>query len=160
MREVTIYTDGSCYPNPGPGAWAWSAVDSDFVSSGFNPEITTNNRMELEAVIAGLSYYASDDQPCKIHVKTDSQYVMHGFTKNWVRSWIRRGWVKSDGTPVGNRDLWETLLELVQFHSVTWEWVRGHSGDPMNEKVDKAAGITSAQGKERIAKVFSMVSDD
>ncbi len=136
MNEVVIYTDGSCGGNPGPGGYA-AIVDED----GERREITggerhtTNNRMELIAVIRGL---ASLDEPSIVRVVTDSQYVAKGM-KSWIHGWRRKGWKTASGAPVKNRDLWEELDRLAGPHRVSWEWVRGHDGHPENERADALA---------------------
>jgi len=136
MNEVVIYTDGSCAGNPGPGGYA-AIVDAN----GERREITggerhtTNNRMELLAVIRGL---ASLDEPSTVRVVTDSQYVAKGM-KSWIHGWRRKGWKTASGAPVKNRDLWEELDRLASPHRVSWEWVRGHDGHPENERADALA---------------------
>ncbi len=136
MNEVVIYTDGSCEGNPGPGGYA-AIVDED----GERREITggerrtTNNRMELMAVIRGL---ASLDEPSIVRVVTDSQYVAKGM-KSWIHGWRRKGWKTASGAPVKNRDLWEELDRLASKHQMSWEWVRGHTGHPENERADALA---------------------
>jgi ribonuclease HI len=136
MPEVTIYSDGACEGNPGPGGYA-AIVDVD----GDRREIlggerrTTNNRMELKAVIAALALLA---EPASVRVVTDSQYVAKGMT-SWIHGWKRKGWRNSSGEPVKNRDLWEELERLARPHRVSWQWIRGHSGHPENERADALA---------------------
>ena len=136
MNEVVIYTDGSCSGNPGPGGWA-AIVDE----AGERREITggepqtTNNRMELMAVIKAL---ASLDEPSTVRVVTDSQYVAKGM-KSWIHGWRRKGWKTASGAPVKNRDLWEELDRLASPHRMSWEWVKGHDGHPENERADTLA---------------------
>ncbi len=136
MNEVVIYTDGSCSGNPGPGGYA-AIVDAN----GERRELTggerhtTNNRMELLAVIRGL---ASLDEPSSVRVVTDSQYVTKGM-KSWIHGWRRKGWKTTSGAPVKNRDLWEELDRLGSKHQMSWEWVRGHDGHPENERADALA---------------------
>ena len=136
MNEVVIYTDGSCSGNPGPGGWA-AIVDK----AGERREITggepqtTNNRMELMAVIKAL---ASLDEPSTVRVVTDSQYVAKGM-KSWLHGWRRKGWKTASGAPVKNRDLWEELDRLASPHRMSWEWVKGHDGHPENERADTLA---------------------
>lgn len=135
--EVQIYTDGACRGNPGPGGWG-----AILVSGGHEKELsggekdTTNNRMELSAVIAGLSALR---RPCRVTLTTDSRYVCDGVTKGWAESWRRRGWKKPDGKPALNPDLWEQLLALLERHEVEFVWVRGHNGHPYNERCDALA---------------------
>jgi ribonuclease HI len=136
MEEVTIYTDGACEGNPGPGGYA-AIVDRKGRRREFagSERQTTNNRMELTAVIAGLR---SLEEPSSVKVVTDSQYVANGMT-SWIHNWRRKGWKTASGTPVKNRDLWEELDELARKHRVRWEWIRGHNGHPENERADTLA---------------------
>lgn len=133
MKQVVLYTDGACEGNPGPGGYA-ALIDED----GRRREIrggerrTTNNRMELTAVIRGLEALG---EPSRVRVVTDSQYVVKGMTQ-WVHSWQRKGWRNAAREPVKNRELWERLLELSRKHQMTWEWIRGHNGHPENERAD------------------------
>lgn len=136
MNEIVIYTDGSCEGNPGPGGWA-AIVDeagSRRELTGAEPQ-TTNNRMELMAIIKGL---ASVEQPSIVRVVTDSQYVVKGM-QSWIHGWRRKGWKTASGAPVKNRDLWEELDRRASPHRVSWEWVRGHDGHPENERADTLA---------------------
>ncbi len=136
-RSVSIYTDGSCRKNPGPGGWG-----AILVADGRELELcggcadTTNNRMELTAVITALSKLK---KPCRVELTTDSRYVCDGITKGWARSWRKKGWKKGDGSPALNPDLWEQLLELCELHSVSFNWVKGHAGHPYNERCDALA---------------------
>lgn len=132
-----VYTDGSCIANPGPGGYAAILVSEDcddIIVSGGSPH-TTNNRMELMAVIQALHRI---ENPAVINIYSDSQYVVKAFTANWLTSWIRNGWRNSKG-PVKNKDLWLILLELVRKHHVKFFWVKGHSGNHYNEKCDELA---------------------
>lgn len=134
--RTTMATDGSCRGNPGPGGWA-AIIDEDGIErvlTGSEP-LTTNNRMELTAVIEGL---ASFDEPVEITVYTDSAYVADGITK-WIVGWRRRGWRTADGKPVKNKDLWERLIAATADHRITWQWVRGHGTFMPNVKADIAA---------------------
>ncbi|MBN8746324.1 Ribonuclease HI [Xylophilus ampelinus] len=148
MNEVTIYTDGACKGNPGPGGWgAWlksGVTEKELFGGELN---TTNNRMELTAVIEGL---AALKRPCKVVLYLDSQYVRQGITE-WIRGWKAKGWITSTKQPVKNVELWKRLDELVQNggHQIEWRWVKGHSGDPGNEKADALAnkGVLRAQGR-------------
>jgi len=148
LNEVTIYTDGACKGNPGPGGWgAWLKSDTS-EKELFGGELnTTNNRMELTAVIEGL---AALKRPCKVVLYLDSQYVRQGITE-WIRGWKAKGWVTSTKQPVKNVELWKRLDALVQNggHQIEWRWVKGHSGDPGNEKADALAnkGVLRAQGR-------------
>ena len=138
MTEVQIYTDGACKGNPGPGGWgAWlksGTTEKELFGGELN---TTNNRMELTAVIEGL---AALKRPCKVVLYLDSQYVRQGITE-WIGNWVRRGWKTAAGDPVKNRDLWERLHLASQRHSIDWKWVKGHSGHPENERVDTLARL-------------------
>ena len=136
MKEVEIHTDGSCLGNPGPGGWAavlrYQGRERE-LSGG--EALTTNNRMELMGAIMALEALS---EPCRIVLHTDSQYVRQGITE-WMANWVRRNWKTSGGDPVKNRDLWERLHAANQRHKVEWRWVKGHSGDPDNERVDVLA---------------------
>jgi len=135
-----VYTDGSCLGNPGPGGWAW-AVDAGPSDSGGESH-TTNQRMEVMAVIRAL-----ETLPGPLHVVSDSTYVVNCFRQQWHLGWKHRGWKNSQGKPVANRDLWETLfaLALDPGRRVTFEWVKGHSGDRMNDVVDVLATAAAAR---------------
>ena len=148
MNEVVIYTDGACKGNPGPGGWgAWlksGASEKDLFGGELN---TTNNRMELTAVIEGL---AALKRPCKVLLYLDSQYVRKGITE-WIRGWKAKGWVTASKEPVKNAELWKRLDALVNEggHQIEWRWVKGHSGDPGNERADMLAnkGVDKALGR-------------
>ncbi len=136
MSEVVIYADGACKGNPGPGGWGVWLKSGEHERELFGGEkLTTNNRMELTAVIEAL---ASLKRRCSVTVYTDSEYVKNGITV-WVRGWKERGWKTADKKPVKNIDLWQRLDELNAGHSVTWRWVKGHAGDPGNERADRLA---------------------
>ena len=143
MKTVTIYTDGACSGNPGPGGWGaileWNGIEKEL--SGGEPE-TTNNRMELTAVIEALRLLR---EPCIVELYSDSKYVIDALSKGWARGWKARGWVKSDKKPALNPDLWEQLLALTDIHEVRCHWVKGHAGHPMNERCDQLA-TTAADG--------------
>ncbi len=136
MKQVTIYSDGACLGNPGPGGWA--AIlrygDTEKEISGGMPA-TTNNRMELQAVIEGLTLLKT---PCRVDIYTDSEYVRRGMTE-WIKGWVARGWKTAARQPVANRELWEALVGAAAAHDITWHWVRGHSGHPENERCDVLA---------------------
>lgn len=136
MKEVEIHTDGSCLGNPGPGGWAvvlrYQGRERE-LSGG--EALTTNNRMELMAAIMALEALS---EPCRIVLHTDSQYVRQGITE-WMANWVRRNWKTAGGGQVKNRDLWERLHAANQRHKVEWRWVKGHSGNPDNERVDVLA---------------------
>lgn len=134
---ITIYVDGACSGNPGPGGWGAACIlnDKEFTLSGGENQ-TTNNRMELKAAIESLKLIPLA-QPVTIY--TDSQYVKNGIT-SWILGWKKNNWVNSKKEPVKNKDLWVELDAVIQAHEkVQWEWVKGHSGNPMNEKVDMLA---------------------
>jgi ribonuclease HI len=143
--RVVIFTDGACRGNPGPGGWGvvLGFKDRQKTLQGFEPE-TTNNRMELTAVIEGLRAL---NRSCEIEVITDSKYVMHGITE-WMHNWKKNGWKTAARKPVKNIDLWQQLDDELQHHKVHWRWVRGHSGDAGNEFADQLANaaIDSAMG--------------
>jgi ribonuclease HI len=136
MSLVEIYTDGACRGNPGPGGWGALLTAGEHVKelSGAEP-LTTNNRMELTAVIRALEALK---RPAELRIFTDSEYVRRGITE-WLRSWKARGWKTADRKPVKNQDLWERLDTLATGHRIEWRWVRGHSGIPGNERVDQLA---------------------
>lgn len=143
----TIHTDGGCSGNPGPGAWAYVLVGpaGQRRRSGYDPA-TTNNRMELLAVIRALEDVPAEGRaPGAVAVHTDSQYVKKGITE-WIGSWQRKGWKNSAGDPVKNRELWEELLRLSKALSPTWAWVRGHAGDSLNEECDALVRQEIRQG--------------
>ncbi|MGA0609217.1 ribonuclease HI [Caldimonas sp. KR1-144] len=134
--SVTIYTDGACKGNPGPGGWGAWLVSGDHHKELFGGEAqTTNNRMELMAVIEAL---ASLKRSCDVQLYLDSEYVRKGITE-WLANWKRRGWRTADGKPVKNVELWQRLEALVALHRIDWHWVRGHAGDPGNERADALA---------------------
>jgi ribonuclease HI len=134
VGATSVYTDGACSGNPGPGGWAW-AVEDGRQASGGDPA-TTNQRMEIQAALEAVRALA--DSP--LVVVSDSTYVVNCFRDGWWRGWLARGWVTSAKKPVVSRDLWEPLVELVNDRGdVTFRWVKGHSGDPMNDLVDRLA---------------------
>jgi ribonuclease HI len=136
--EIEIYTDGGCSGNPGPGGWAYVALvgDGRKSMSGFEAN-TTNNKMELTAVIRAIGDIAGTDEwkNADLHVYTDSQYVQKGITV-WITGWIRNGWKTASKQPVKNQELWRELKALVEKTRVRWEWVRGHVGNEYNELCD------------------------
>lgn len=141
LSFVKIYTDGACSGNPGPGGWGTilrcNGVEKEL--SGGEQE-TTNNRMELTAVIEGLKCLK---RKCDVEVITDSKYVADAIVKGWAKSWKKNGWRKSDKKPALNSDLWEVLLQEVDKHNIKITWVKGHNGHPENERCDKLAVIES-----------------
>jgi ribonuclease HI len=136
--ELIIHTDGACRGNPGPGGWgvllSWNGSRKELSGA---ESATTNNRMELTAAIMGLTALK---RPSVATVQTDSQYVIKGITE-WLPSWKARGWRTADRKPVKNQDLWERLDQLAAQHTLRWQWVKGHAGDPGNERVDELANL-------------------
>ena len=137
MKHVFIYTDGACRGNPGRGGWGAILVykSKEKELSG-GEAMTTNNRMELLGAIEALTALT---EPCEVTLTSDSKYLVDAIEKGWARAWKKNGWKKSDKSPALNADLWEKLLELLDTHKVTFEWVRGHRGHPYNERCDKLA---------------------
>ena len=137
MKNIQIYTDGACSGNPGKGGWGAVLVykSAEKELSGAE-ENTTNNRMELTAVIKALKQLK---EPCKVVLTTDSKYVCDSINKGWVYSWQQNNWKKADKKPALNVDLWEQLLELLQIHQVDFVWVKGHNGHKYNERCDQLA---------------------
>ncbi len=146
-KIVHLYTDGACLGNPGPGGWgvvlSWDGQMKEL--SGGQVD-TTNNQMELTAVIKGLEALK---RPVSLHIVTDSKYVMQGITQ-WIAGWKRNGWRTAAKKPVANRELWEKLDSLLNVHAVTWDWVKGHSGHPQNEMCDRLASEQAALFKDRL----------
>lgn len=136
-KFVEIFTDGACSGNPGPGGWGvvlrYEGKEKELCGGEKN---TTNNRMELTAAIKGLSALK---ESCDVRLVTDSKYVADGITKGWAKSWRENNWRKADKKPALNPDLWEELLNLIEKHNVTIDWVKGHAGHPENERCDKLA---------------------
>jgi ribonuclease HI len=146
--QVDIWTDGACKGNPGPGGWGALLRQGAHEKTLYGGEAqTTNNRMELLAVIQALKALK---RRCNVVVHTDSQYVQKGMTE-WLPGWKRRGWLTADKKPVKNADLWQELDTLVREHSLSWRWVKGHAGDPGNERADQLAnqGAAQAGGQRR-----------
>ncbi len=137
ITEVTIYTDGACSGNPGPGGWA-----SILMAGGVKKELsggetdTTNNRMELMAVIEGLRALK---RPCKVDIYSDSAYVVNAFSQNWIDKWVRNGWKNSAKAEVANSDLWKELIDLTSKHNVTFHKVKGHADNEFNNRCDELA---------------------
>ena len=133
---VEIWTDGGCKPNPGPGGWAailcFRGTEREL--SGAEPA-TTNNRMELTAAAMALEALK---RPCRVVLHTDSEYLRNGITR-WHQGWVRKNWRNAAGDPVANMDLWRRILDAAKPHNIEWKWVRGHSGNPMNERADVLA---------------------
>ncbi|MBQ2809548.1 MAG: ribonuclease HI [Clostridia bacterium] len=137
MKHVDIYTDGSCLSNPGPGGWCAILVygEHERVISGGEAQ-TTNNRMELTAIIEALKALK---EGCEVTLTSDSKYALDALQNGWAQSWKEKGWKKADRSPALNPDLWEILLNEIQRHSITYVWVKGHAGHPYNERCDKEA---------------------
>ncbi|GBR50501.1 ribonuclease H [Neokomagataea thailandica NBRC 106555] len=140
---VDIWTDGGCKPNPGPGGWGvlLSYRGREREMKGGDPE-TTNNRMELTAAAEALETLT---RPCRVRLHTDSEYLKNGITR-WHTGWVRRKWRNAAGDPVANMDLWQRILEAAKPHEIEWLWVKGHSGDEHNDRVDRLA----TEGREEL----------
>ena len=144
MKRVTVYTDGACRGNPGPGGWgAVLEFESTQREICGGEHETTNNRMEMTAAIQALKELK---QACQVDLYTDSTYVKNGITE-WIANWTRRGWKTASGKPVKNRDLWQQLSALTDQHEIAWHWVKGHAGHPGNERADALAN----QGIDRLS---------
>lgn len=137
MKNIEIFTDGACKGNPGPGGWCailrYNGVEK-MISGG--EKDTTNNRMELSAVLFALKALK---EPCHITLQSDSKYVLDSLSKGWVYGWQKKGWKKSDGKPALNVDLWQQLLEEIKKHELDYVWIKGHAGHPENERCDAQA---------------------
>ena len=137
MKTVTIYTDGACSGNPGPGGWgailSYNGAEKELSGGAAD---TTNNRMELTAVIEALSALK---EPCVVELYSDSKYVIDALSKRWVYGWRSRGWKKADKKPARNVDLWERLLELLEIHELRYHWVKGHAENEKNNRCDEMA---------------------
>lgn len=137
MKKVTIYTDGACSGNPGAGGWGailqYNGHEKE-ISGG--DKLTTNNKMELLAVISALELLK---EPCEVDLYSDSKYVIDSITKGWAMGWKARGWKKADKSPAKNIELWEKLLNLLETHNVTFHWVKGHADNPYNNRCDELA---------------------
>jgi len=136
-KDITVYTDGACSGNPGPGGWAALLIygDKERVITGAEKD-TTNNRMELAAVVESLRVLK---EPCIVRIHTDSAYIANAFNDKWIDNWIRRGWKTAAKKPVKNQDLWKDLLSLMEKHEVSFIKVKGHSDDELNNRVDGLA---------------------
>lgn len=145
IKKVDIFTDGACSGNPGPGGWG--AIlrygENEKEISGGEKD-TTNNRMEMTAVIEALKLLKF---PCEVTLYTDSQYVCNGINKRWIDNWQRNGWKNSQRQPVANKELWEEIIALMKIHNVKFVWVKGHDGHPENERCDRLAVEQSAKFK-------------
>ena len=142
--STVVFTDGACLGNPGPGGWAWAVPDGAYASGA--EARSTNQRMEVTAVLMALRAL-----PGRLEVVSDSTYVVNCFRDRWWEGWIRRGWVNSARKPVANRDLWEPLIDLYRSRGdVTFRWVKGHSGDRMNDRVDELA-VAAARTQQGVS---------
>ena len=145
MKTIDIFTDGACKGNPGPGGWGaiLRMGNHEKELSGGEAD-TTNNRMEMTAVIRALKAL---NEPCAVTIHTDSRYVIDGMTK-WIEGWKRKGWLNASKQPVRNQDLWHDLIEAVLHHQIEWQWIKGHTGHPENERADQLASdaALSVQG--------------
>ncbi len=147
MKEVSIYTDGACSGNPGPGGYGTILVygsKEKELSQGF--AATTNNRMELTAAIVGLQALR---EPCRVTLYSDSKYLVDAVTLGWAKKWQKNGWKRNSKESAANPDLWEQLLQLLEIHQVEWVWVKGHAGHPMNERCDRLAVAATQRAKEQ-----------
>ena len=137
MKTVYLFTDGACSGNPGPGGWGsilrWNQIEKELSGGAAD---TTNNRMELMAVISGLEALK---EPCEVHLTSDSKYVIDALSKGWAKGWQAKGWKKADGKPALNADLWQRLLPLCEKHTIHYHWIKGHAGHPENERCDQLA---------------------
>lgn len=137
MKDLTVYTDGACSGNPGPGGWAaLLLLDSGAKTLSGGQARTTNNRMELTAALEALRAL---DEPTRVHLHTDSAYLANAFNQNWIGNWQKNGWKNSSKKPVANKDLWQALLEMTDRHEVEWVKVKGHADDELNILVDGLA---------------------
>jgi len=150
MKHIEIYTDGSCSGNPGPGGWG-----AIIVYNGKEKEIcggaeeTTNNRMELSAVIQALTALK---EPCAVTLTSDSKYVTDSINKGWLYNWPKKGWKNFKGEPTPNVDLWKQLMPLLEKHQITFLWIKGHAGHPMNERCDQLATEQTKLYRKGVAK--------
>ena len=146
LTHVEIFTDGACKGNPGPGGWGavlrMGATEKEL--SGGEP-LTTNNRMEMTAVIEALKALK---RPCQVKLSTDSRYVMDGLTK-WIHGWQKNGWRTADKKPVKNAELWQALIAATAPHRIVWEWVKGHAGHAENERADRLASDAAERFRAR-----------
>lgn len=146
MKTIEMFTDGACSGNPGPGGWGtilrYNGTEKELSGSEAH---TTNNRMELTAVIRGLEALK---EPCRVVITTDSRYVVDGITKGWAKAWRAKGWKKGDNKPALNPELWGRLLDLLERHEVTFCWIKGHAGHAENERCDRLAVAAAQQQKQ------------
>jgi ribonuclease HI len=153
LPRVTIYSDGACLGNPGPGGYGTVLLAGEHrkeLSAGY--ELTTNNRMELLGAIVGLEALK---RPSAVTLWSDSQYVIHALTKGWLDGWQTRGWKTASKEPVKNQDLWQRLLAAIGEHEIDWRWVRGHTGVPENERCDQLAMAAAIGGNRLVDEGFA-----
>lgn len=137
MKDVTIYTDGACSGNPGPGGWGVVLLYGDHMKELSGGEaLTTNQKMELVAAIQALQALK---EPCRVKLYSDSAYLINGFNQKWYVNWEKNGWVNSKKEPVASKELWQELIKLSRFHQIEWLKVKGHAGDKWNERCDELA---------------------
>ena len=154
--EATIYTDGACLGNPGPGGYAAIVMaDGGATELAQGYRLTTNNRMEMLAAIAGLRALKL---PSRVRLYSDSQYLVNGMRLGWARKWQRNGWRRRGNAPALNKDLWQDLLRLSEVHDIEWVWVRGHAGDPMNERCDRLSNMHAADQATNVDAVYESES--
>lgn len=143
MKEVILYTDGACSGNPGPGGWGalliWNGTEKEISGGELN---TTNNRMEMRAIIEGLRALK---EKCHVKIHSDSALIINAFNQNWINNWQKKGWKKSNKKPVENQDLWNEMLKVMRPHKVDWVKVKGHSTNELNNRVDRIAVAASKQ---------------
>lgn len=148
MKRVYIFTDGACKGNPGPGGWGailrYQTTEREISGGEKN---TTNNRMELTAMIQALLQLK---EPCEVVATSDSKYLLDGLQKGWASGWRSRGWKKADGKPAINADLWEALLNLTDKHKMEYHWIRGHNGHPENERADRLASDAAEYSAQKL----------
>lgn len=145
--KVVLYTDGACSGNPGPGGWAYLLEWNGKSKEGSGGEAhTTNNRMEMQAIIEGLRAL---NRPCEVEICSDSALIINAFTKGWIPNWQKKGWKKADNKPVENQDLWQTMLDAIGAHTVIWKKVKGHANDERNNRVDALAVAASKQIQQK-----------
>ena len=147
IQKIIIFTDGGCRGNPGPGGWGavLQFADQEKEIYGYDPE-TTNNRMELQAAIEALKVLK---RSCEVELYTDSQYLRKGVTE-WMDGWIKNGWRTAARKPVKNKDLWLALEQQISSHNIEWHWVKGHAGDPGNEKADELANLAITEALDSV----------
>lgn len=162
-ESITVYTDGSCYPNPGPGGWAFTALGGDerpFVHKSGSAPQATNNTMEMTAILRALGSLLEDHHDNEVTLWSDSQYVIKGINE-WSKGWISRGWVNAEGLPVKNQELWEKILNVKnRFSFLQVRWIKGHGGHKWNEWCDKLAGQARTEGREKVSPSWEAACGD